>query len=126
MRVRILGRAPAALVGPRRRLLEKRELRLFRLLDVVGVDRLRLDRGIDAGASGRSAGFDRPLELAGMIVAPGILDGGVLGKRLAVTAVKALPVFFERRAVVGIGLVSVREFQPLLRHAAPLQQSCYR
>ena len=117
VRVGVLGRLRTPLRGPARRLFEQRELRLGRLFEVVGVNRLRLDRRVRAGAACSDTCFDRLLELAGVIVAPRVEDGYILGERLAVAAVQPVPLALERRAVVGIRLVGMGKFRPLLRHA---------
>ena len=70
MDVGIFRRFAAALLGPRRGFLEQRQLRRICLLEVVGIDRLRLDCRIDAGAPGRVAGVHRLLKVAGMVMAP--------------------------------------------------------
>ena len=126
MRVRILGRVCAALGRPIRGFLEKSELCLLVFFEIIRVDRLRLDGGMDCGASGRDARVDRIAELACMIVAPRLQDRGVLGKRLAIAAMQSVPLLLECDAIVEVRLVGVRKFQPGFRHRPLLPKHQWR
>src|SRR5450755_2393320 len=118
MRIGICRRGAAPLVGPRGGLFAKCQPRFFGLFDVVGIDRLRLHRGIDRGAALGAADFNRALKVARMKRPPRILRSDVLRKRLAVPAVEARPALLQRGSVVDVGAVGVRKFRPFLRHVS--------
>ena len=68
-----------------------------------------LTAALHAGASGRAARLDRLRERAGVVLPPGVGDGGVLRIGLRVAFVQARPRLLERRALVVVGRVRVRE-----------------
>src|SRR5204863_2411186 len=84
MRIGVLRRIVATLVGPGGGLLEKRELRLVALLQIIRIDRLRLDGRIDTRTTGGASRLDGALEIAGMIMTPRVDDGGLLPILLAI------------------------------------------
>ena len=116
MCIRVLRRLAAALLRPPGGFLEQRELGLRGIFQVVGVHGLRLDRGVDAGAAGGEAGFDRLRELARVEMAPRREDIGVLRERLAIPAVQPRPVLLQAGRIICESLVHMRKLRPLLRH----------
>ena len=116
MRVGVLRRIVATLVGPGGGLLEKRELGLVALLQIIRIDRLRLDGRIDTRTTGGASRLDGALEIAGVIMTPRIDDGGFFRIRLAIALVQARPVLLETRGIVHVGLIGMWELEPFCCH----------
>jgi hypothetical protein len=81
-------------------------------IEVIRIDGGSLVGGVVAGHTTGQAGLDRFAKVTRVITAPGILDLGVLGKRLAVTTMQALPALLQRRAGIGVGLFGIGKFVP--------------